>query len=141
MKQFNWGHGIFIFYVLFVGILVTAVIASTKVDRSLVLDDYYSLDLAYQSRYDEIENGLKDNSISIDYIASEDQVVIQSENPIEGQVTFYRPSNKSLDFSQSIGINSTTINTEKMEAGFWIIKLRYTLNNKDYYKEQKLYIV
>jgi len=54
--KFHWGHGIFLFYVVFVASLVTVVIKSRQFDNSLVTEEYYARDLNYQQEYDRRMN-------------------------------------------------------------------------------------
>ena len=51
MKGFHWGHGLIIFFILYIGYLVGTVIKSRSINHNLVVDDYYAHDLAYQKMY------------------------------------------------------------------------------------------
>jgi hypothetical protein len=54
--KLNWGTSIAIFYILFAATMVGMVIKSKTYDHSLVTDDYYAKDLAYQQHYDKLAN-------------------------------------------------------------------------------------
>ena len=45
-KKFNWGHGILLFFIIFVGSMLTVLWLSFGVDHSLVRDDYYDEEMA-----------------------------------------------------------------------------------------------
>ena len=115
-KKFNWGHGIFVFYVVFVGAVVTALVASFGVDHSLVVDDYYAQDLAYQSQYDKTSNALRSNAVAVDNDKQKQALTINFEETqkVNGFVNFYRPSDKSEDFKVKLDDNATTIPTDKL---------------------------
>ena len=140
MKNFNWGHGIFVFYVIFVGTMISVVIASTKVDRSLVKEDYYSLDLSYQSHYNKVANGLNDQSIEITYDSAEELVKISSDEAVVGMATFYRPSNSKLDFKKQLKSANSYIDTKDLAKGVWVVQVNYKLGEEAFYIEEKLYL-
>lgn len=142
MSKFNWGHGIFLFFVVFVGTLITVLVASRRVDHSLVVDDYYAQDLAYQSTYNKAKNSLEDRDL-LDIKTSAHNVVFDfnSEDPIEGNIHFYRPSNKKMDFTIQIdNKHKLEVDRSKIQKGKWKIKVDWTIGNKSYYKEEELYL-
>ena len=141
-KKFNWGHGILVFYICFVGAVVTALVASFGVDHSLVVDDYYAKDLAYQSQYDKTTNALKSNAVAIENDGKNQALTINFEeaNRVQGFVNFYRPSDKSEDFKVKLEEKATTIPTDKLLPGKWILKIDWTDDGKEYYTEKMIYI-
>lgn len=142
MSKFHWGHGIAVFYVIFVATLIVALVASTKVDHSLVVDDYYAQDIAYQERYDKTTNELTDNSVSISYSRENGKVVLEfTEEAIPtGTIHFYRASDKSLDFFTSITDRKMEIPTSEVAQGKWRIKIDWKSGDKKYYKEEDIFI-
>lgn len=141
-KKFNWGHGIFVFYVCFVGAVLTALIASFSVDHSLVVDDYYAKDLAYQTQYDKAQNNLKAQSVKINNDKNIQELTIdfESNDRVEGSAEFYRPSDKSQDFNVQLKEKETKISTKELLPGKWILKIDWTEDGKPFYKEEVLYI-
>lgn len=140
--NFNWGHGITLFYIVFVGILITVVIASRGVDYNLVYEDYYAHDIAYQEHYDKISNDLKSahpvkmihdkKSKSLKVIFEKGQVISN------GVISFYRPSDKNNDFKETF--NNVTdsqllISTDKLLPGRWKVMLDWKQGEKAFYKE------
>ena len=90
--KFNWGHGITLFYIVFVGTLVTVLIKSFGVDHSLVVDDYYAKDIAYQSQFDKSVNSLNSDNLKVKY-DSENGVIkfeLQDDAKASGNIQFYR---------------------------------------------------
>ena len=137
-NKFNWGHGITIFYIIFVGIVATALIASFSVDRALVTDDYYATDLAYQQRYNKAQNSIQSPIL---YISQDSKTKIttigfNTDKPVAGKVHWYRPSDKSADFVVVIKGRETTVSTDQLLRGKWILKVEWTIDNKTSYAEE-----
>lgn len=141
-KNFNWGHGILIFYICFVGAVATALIASFGVDHSLVVDDYYAKDLAYQSQYTKTQNNLNKEELSIDNDTENNaiKIDIKTAGKVEGSVNFYRPSDKTKDFSVKINNKSSSISTVGLLPGKWVLKIDWKENGKPFYSEELIYI-
>lgn len=143
--KFNWGTGIAIFYTLFVLVLVFAVIKSTTVDHSLVMEDYYQKDLEYQSHIDKEVNaqGLE-TDLQIGY--SDTDRLIRFQFPLElgsasGTILFFRPSDKAFDFEVAIQPNETgeqVVPADKMLPGLWKVKVDWSAGGTAYYKEDTI---
>jgi hypothetical protein len=141
-KKFNWGHGIFVFYVFFVGAVLTALIASFGVDHSLVVDDYYAQDLDYQRQYSKIENNMETNRIIIDNNELTNSVTVNFiyTDIVDGSINFYRPSDKSKDFQVALKNKETVIPTVNILPGKWILKIDWIEEDIPYYTEEMIYI-
>lgn len=142
--KFNWGTGIAIFYTIFAAVMISLVVRSFGHDNSLVREDYYRHDLAYQAHYDKLVNsrGLK-TDLQIELRAKEHELHFrfpQDLGPIEGQIHFYRPSGKDQDFRVPVNAKDAatdlTLSTADLTAGLWQIRVDWNANGKDYYKEQ-----
>lgn len=141
MKKFHWGHGIALVYTIFAAALVVALIASRKVDRSLVRDDYYSLDLGYQERYDKIQNA-KDKQW-LDVQKNDSGAVefrFKSAKVPQGTIYFYRASDQSKDFRMDIKERIITIPSGALLDGKWTVKVDWTDGETDFYEEKTLYL-
>lgn len=143
-KNFNWGHGITIFYLVFVAAVVSVLIASFSVDHSLVADDYYAEDLAYQQQYDKVQNVLDANeqNIGVNVLSESEmiEIVISSPHMIKGTVNFYRASDKSLDFTMDLSGKKTTFSTKTLAKGKWKLKIEWQEAGKSFYYEHEIYI-
>ena len=141
-SNFHWGHGITIFYILFVGVVVTALIASFSVDHSLVVDDYYATDLAYQSRYDKVNNSIKSPMLHISKDANLQVTTIdlKTDKPVEGKAQWYRPSDQSADFVVELKGKETKVSTDKLLKGKWILKVEWTIEGKTSYAEEQIFV-
>ncbi|MFT4534487.1 MAG: nitrogen fixation protein FixH [Saprospiraceae bacterium] len=141
-SKFHWGHGITIFYIIFVGVVVTALIASFSVDHSLVVDDYYATDLAYQSRYDKTKNSLQSQMLHIskDADLQETTIGLKTEKPVKGKAQWYRPSDQSADFIVELKGNETIVSTDELLKGKWILKVEWTIEGKTSYAEEQIFV-
>lgn len=143
-KNFHWGHGITVFYIIFVAAVVSVLIASFGVDHSLVADDYYAEDLAYQQQYTKTQNGLEEGEdklvVNVDAAQGTLEIVVDANAPINGKVHFYRPSDQSQDFSVDLKSVNSTISTSSLLKGKWILKVEWNEGDKPYYQERQIYI-
>lgn len=140
IKNFHWGHGITIFYIVFVGVVVTALIASFGVDHTLVVDDYYAQDLTYQERFDKIENSLQSGRVELEIKGDNIHIQFPDSDKIDGSIQFYRASDKSMDFTHTIVSNSEIISFADKASGKWSVKMDWQSEGKSYYKEKVIYL-
>ncbi len=141
-SNFHWGHGITIFYIFFVGVVITALIASFSVDHSLVVDDYYATDLAYQKRYDKTVNSIKSPILFItqDDSAQETAIGFKTAKLVSGKAQWYRPSDQSADFIVTLEDTITKVSTESLLKGKWILKVEWTIDGTTSYAEEQIFI-
>lgn len=146
--KFNWGTGIFIFYSLFVVTLVFIVWKSTQYDHSLVVEDYYAKDLAYQGRYDQIQNSLRlEEKLEIEYHSKSNQVQISFPDSIGnefiGNVLFYRPDDKSSDKLLTIYVdaeNDMMVDVSTYTRGRWKVKIDWAAQEVEYFDESIIHL-
>lgn len=143
-KNFHWGHGITIFYIIFVIAIVTVLFASFGVDRTLVVEDYYAKDLAYQEQYDKMQNAIQANEskLVVNILGEQElvELIVETDAPIQGKVAFYRPSDKTQDFSVDFISAESTFSTASLLKGKWILKVEWNEGPKSYYQERQIYI-
>ena len=143
IMKINWGTGIAIVYVGFMAAMIFAVYQSTKQDHTLVVEDYYKEDLAYQSHYDKVANDRQHPQalvIQQDKAAGAIKLAFPAEEgAVTGTVTFYRPANKSQDFSLPIELNAEntfSIPVAEMPKGLWRMKVDWQAKGTSYFKEE-----
>ncbi len=142
--KFNWGTGIFLFYSLFAASLVFQVFKSTQYDNSLVVDNYYDEDLAYQSRYEKLSNSANlTQKLTIGYLEKEDLVRLvfpDDVGDITGNIRFYRPNDQHQDFSVSVQTKADKVMEIAGKAfagkGRWKVEVEWNAGGKDFYDEQ-----
>ncbi|MDW5288197.1 FixH family protein [Formosa sp. PL04] len=147
--KINWGTGIIIAFVLFIGFIMYFVVNMLTGDRfnhDLVVEDYYKQELSLQNEIDKEQNAqtLAEN---LSWEHTNEGILIQfpesiSETQISGTVTLYRPSNKTLDFQLPIVLNNHTvlIPKDKLVDGRWNLTVDWKNNGSSYlYKQHLVY--
>jgi hypothetical protein len=144
----NWGHKIGLVYVGFVVFMLTLVVLCIKQpDINLVTDDYYQDELNYESKIQKMKNA--NNLTQKVDISFKDEVDSLSLNltPASkgaiGTVYFYRPSNPKMDFRIPVILDENgtqKIFTGNYSEGLWMVKVDWSKEGKDYYKEEKIQI-
>lgn len=141
----NWGKGITIAMVLFIGYIMTMVVIMISTSSDLVEDNYYEQGVNFEDKIQAIKNS---QSIKDKLIINVDEQFLSIEFPsdvimdsvIEGKIHLYRPDNGSLDkhfaFSKKGG-NTQLIPIEKIEKGNYKLLLSWKTSEKDYYIEKK----
>ena len=145
--KINWGTGIAIFYSLFVIVLVGFVIKSMTYDNSLVVEDYYKKDIEYQQHYDKVKNAKQlEEDLSIKLDRNNKRLNFhfpENLKGIKGDILFYKPDNKKLDFNLSVKPNTNNIQEfdySKLTQGVWKVKVEWNSAGKYYYKEKRIHI-
>jgi hypothetical protein len=140
--KLHWGHGIAIFYSVFVGVLVFQVIRSTAYDNSLVSEAYYKDDINYQQHYDKLQNTL---SVRDDFkvVADKDAGFVELSFPsyhkdVSGVIYFFNPTSSGKDVEFPIKANAENVQripTAALSEGLWKLKVDWTASSKAYYSE------
>lgn len=147
--KINWGKGIVIAIVLFIGFILYFVISMStdeKFSHDLVTEKYYEKELKYQDRIDAAKNaqGLGEK-VAIKKTA--DGLVLRfpeifKEKTVKGKVFLYRPSDKQLDFEISFSKtnNYLLVPDQSLLGGRWNISIEIAYQKKDYlFTEEILY--
>ncbi|MDN3724171.1 FixH family protein [Aequorivita sp. SDUM287046] len=147
--KINWGTGLVIGMILFVGFIMFFVIkisTDKKYDYDLVTEEYYKRELVYQKEIDAAANS---NSLleNISGAKTNDGWVLTfpgnlDYSKIKGNVLFYRPSNKKLDFQEPIQLSAQNllIPDARLIPGRWNTIVQWNYDGEDYlYKEEIVY--
>ena len=140
--QFNLGHGIFLFYVCFVGVIIFALFQSFKVNHNLVQTDYYAADLNYQSRMEETNLAAETNAIQVSHDIENQTFMLDliAATNISGNIQFYRPSDKTKDFNLPLSSTNQKVDISTLLPGKWVVKINWSDGARHYYKEVNLII-
>ncbi|MFI5238062.1 MAG: FixH family protein [Ignavibacteriales bacterium] len=146
-SKFSWGTGILIGIIIFITLSITMTVIFMTQDVSLVSDNYYEKSLNYQ---DEIDKQSRTKSLDEQVKINFNGEVITVSFPnhylsekISGDIYFYRPSNPSLDLRMPLQVNeqgNQLIPVERLEKGFWRVKLNWTMDGNEYYNERAISI-
>lgn len=142
----NWGTGITLTYMAFVALIMFMVVKSFQQKIDLVTPDYYSQEIAFQTKIDASEAYQQLNE-KPSFIWSGSTLIITfpkqlSENMI-GKVSLYCPSNNQLD--QNFKLNLNEKNSQKIDFGQlasnkYELQLSFKSNDKDYYFSESIFL-
>jgi hypothetical protein len=140
--KINWGKGIVIAIVLFIGFIMFFVIKMTtnnQYNHDLVTEKYYEKELTYQEKIDANKN-VRDLSESIKVDKIVDGLMIKFPKDfhgktLKGKVFLYRPSDKQKDFEVSISNiqNYLLVPDNRLLGGRWNITIEFTCDDKNYF--------
>lgn len=139
--KINWGTGIVLAFIGFIGFILFFVIKMSMDDRAnhdLVTEEYYKEELAYQKEIDAETNANNLSSKLNVRKTPEGLIVVFPENinpeNIKGFVSLYRPSNKHLDFDLPISLSNShlLIPDKRLLDGRWDIKIEWEYLDKPY---------
>lgn len=147
--KMNWGTGLAIWMVLFIGFILYFVITistDNQYDVDLVTEEYYKKELVFEKEMKDVanSNSLK-NNISGEKI-EEGWMLTFPENldysKITGTVILYRPSNKKLDFVTPLKLSDPKllIPDARLVPGRWNTIIQWSYDGEDYlYKKEIVY--
>jgi len=144
--KFNWGHGIFTFYVLFVAILVLVVIKSRTFDNSLVDENYYARDINYQQEYDRKLNSsslVEPLRLETTEDGYELRFPVDATGKIGGTLHLYRASTKNGDRRLPLTVGEAgamPLPLAGLTPGHYAAIVEWSANGVGYYDELDLYV-
>ncbi len=145
--KFNWGTGLLLTIITFMGITAGLVIFSMNRDVDLVTNHYYEKELVYQKQIDtEKRTADQNKEVQINYSGSVVNLFypgITADDSVEGTVYFYRPSDGKKDFHVSVAPNEDgkqIISSSKISNGFWKVQVSWKHKGEEYYTEKSLLV-
>lgn len=145
--KWNWGTGIFIVIVIFVGLCVAFIIYAQRQHWSMVEEDYYPKELRHEEKLVKMRHA--------DALTEMLQVKIEQQNlevkfPVDfqgkaltGNIIIYRPSDETLDVMLQVAADSAltqVIPLSRLTKGRYVVKIDWSCEGKDYYKELDIFI-
>lgn len=116
-------------------------------DVNLVTDDYYEKTLTYQDEIDKKSRTKALNEeVKINFNGKMISILFPSDylnKNISGEIYFYRPSNPALDFKIPLQLSQEGIQVipvERIEKGFWRLKINWLMNEYAFYNERAITI-
>jgi hypothetical protein len=147
--KIGWGTSIVIAIVFFMSFILYFVIkvqSDSKYDNELVVEEYYKKDSHYGEDYVKMQNA-QDLAVKPQVIQTADSVGIKFSTAfipqeIQGKVSFYRPSNKKLDFQVPISLSKPSLLIPKLNlvGGRWDIFIDWEYQSKSYKMKETIYI-
>lgn len=145
--KWNWGTGIFIVILLFLGACISFIIYSQGQKWSLVEEDYYPKELRHEEKLVRMRNAsaLK---MQLEVKTDHSNLVIKFPDDFQGctlggSITIYRPSDEKLDLIIPVSADSSLCQQmplNKLSKGRYIVKADWTSAGKGYYCEKEIFI-
>jgi len=140
--KFNWGHGLTLGMILFIGYIMFMVVQAFQTDHDLETENYYAKELIFQETIDKNKNYLALQKEIEVKIGSQKMTLIYPHSKIDsGLVTLYRPSDKKLDSSYGINISeasSQTIDVSNKPSGRYILEVDWKVNGVGYFLKKNI---
>ncbi len=143
--KINWGVGIVIAFVAFIGFILVLVIRMSTEDRfshDLVVEEYYKQELGFQDEIDAQKNANDMNQhIKLQETNKGLEIIFPPKlktKDISGNVYMYRPSSKVLDFEIPLQLeeNKMLISKDKLLKGKWKFSMKWKIDGENFmYKE------
>ncbi len=143
--EFNWGTGIALTLILFVGLMSFMVYKAMQQDFDLVTEDYYAEELDYQNIINQKTNALQlTDSASLNMV--ETAIMLNLPKDLEGKTKsftalMYCEQEADNDFTfqhQGTTDNSFAIPFKKITSGKWIAKVKLNCDGVDYYFDPEI---
>jgi nitrogen fixation protein FixH len=145
--KLNWGTGIAIVYTSFAACMILFAVKASQQKYDLVSDKYYDEAVNFQARINAENNTAHAGmQLSMEYSPDENSILLNAEgadHAIAGTLYFYKPDRASDDFDLSFSTDhagKTIIPLNKLAHGYWKVKASWKIDDKDYFREVKIFI-
>lgn len=145
--KLNWGTGLILVMLLFIGFILFFVYQMTtdhKLEHDLVTDGYYQKEMELQETIDAQKNSADMEEKVSAYTRAAGYLIQFPESfepsKIHGTVYLYRPSDKRLDFEMTLKLSDSyfLIPKDALIDGRWNITIDWEYEGKKYRFEKKL---
>lgn len=133
--KFNWGTGVTLVFLTFVGLSIFQLMKSRNYDNSLVKDDYYVDDIGLEELLKKKQNAMSVSGLNIEEMADDKLlIVIPGDKEIKGTINFQSPFSKKEDkiFTLQMQNDSMYVDTKGLRQGKWNLEVEWTDNIKEY---------
>ena len=138
----HWGWKITAVYITFVIGILTLVFKSSSERVDLVSKDYYAQELAYSKRLEAQRNmSLLSSPPSVKVVETNLllSLPVECAQDCNCSIHLYCPANAANDrYFEFPGAQEITIPFGDIVQSIYVIKLTFTIGNKDYYFEQAI---
>lgn len=142
----SWGYKILVFYIIFIGLMLTMVYGTYQHSVNLVSKDYYEQELMYQDVIDGSKNyaslvqkvdvDLYENTISILWPNDIDLNLVKNV-----QIWLYNEADSSGDIrfgKDSLEVPIVEIPLGEQQHGKYTLKIQWKIDDTPYYLEKSL---
>ena len=142
----NWGTKILVVYAVFIGGILFMVFKSSSQKTDLVTTDYYTMELKYQEKIDEM-NRVAALSTPVEYIIKENLVTIRFPKDFAGKIligeaVLYCPSDENKDIKKNFSVQDESLQMTIPPGTNGLFELHLSWRNgaETYYFEKKIFI-
>lgn len=143
-----WPVGLVLFFIVFTSYIVGFVIFASRQKMDLVREDYYDQEIRFQKQIDRVQRSAPVlANANIDYDRSGDCVTVRlpsvKQNNVGGSVSFYRPSDASLDTSVDLGLDGAgrqNVSVHSLAGGLWKVRVQWKMSGQEYFFERAIVI-
>lgn len=140
----NWALGMVLLYGGFAAFVLGFLLYSSFQKVELVTPNYYEQEIRYQDQIEKIRR-TKALSESLTWSLSGRMLTIRfpealKDKVISGTVTFYRPSDSSMDRKVPLAVGASLLQDfplASLAAGWWKMKVEWTAGTESYYHEEE----
>lgn len=138
----DWGKGILITIIAFVGFILTLVVISVRQDDiHLVTENYYEKEIKYQDQIEREKSAAGLDREVLVFDSESKSMLLDLPVGAKGNLQLFRPSDARLDQELSLDIveeGKTTVPLDKLKSGYWRVQLTWTENGVEFYQEKKI---
>jgi hypothetical protein len=138
----NWGNGIVLVLVVFIGGMATLVTICMKQDDiHLVTENYYAEEIKYQEHIDKVSNANATEGKVMSFDAIDRTVQLELPVGATGVLHLFRPSDARMDKKINVEIKNTgskIFPLSGLEPGYWKMKMEWEANGMAFYEEKEI---
>lgn len=128
----NWGKIILLIMAMFMSfIIILAVMMIRSKDDALIDQDYYEKGLSFDQDYQDQQQAIKD-SVLPDIRIKSNELSIVFRDSADFKLVFKRLSDAGMDKNFAGRDIKLEFNNKELIPGPWIMRLNYTINEKNY---------
>lgn len=140
--KFNWGTGIILALIGYVGIIGLLIFISSKQDRSLMREDYYYHSIHHQDEIDAAQR-FSDLGPGLGFTQLVDSIHLSLPKSLDNdsirlRIYFFRPSDENFDFTVESKLkakNGVSIPVTSLRRGKYFVRIELEKDGKFYLHE------
>ncbi len=138
----DWGKGILLTIIAFVGFIMTLVVISVRQDDiHLVTENYYEKEIKYQDQIDRESASANLDREVLQFDAQSKSILLDLPVGAKGSLQLFRPSDARLDREFALEITDlgkTSVSLGQLKSGYWKVQLTWTEDGVEFYQEKKI---
>jgi hypothetical protein len=143
----SWGYRVTIIVLGFVAFMTFMVVQAFRQDFDLVAEDYYARELKFQDQIDKQTNHNQLND-PISCTVLDEHLILAfpselSDQTIQGELYFFRPSDAGKDVKMAIATNPggiQLVDRNLLSQGYYRLQIDYSAGGSKYYSEKVISI-